>query len=243
MNHGGTPGSKPAILTGILSTGPATLVAMGEYVKAASPETGLALQFIGGMLASFVGFATNRLASAQDRAEEAVPLNASEVGINHHLARLAGHALATIIEEESQRHAEGTPERLALEEAARRTEEAWLIVLQSPSAEELRRLSSSRLADAAAGQATAPDGVLVLEAKLWLPFARFVLTGPKAALPLPPASRIPSPGASRRTSVATSSSTRNQARTRTRPPSPPCSSSSSASSASPSANTAPSSRA
>ena len=93
-----------------------------------SPELAALLVLFGGLIGGIGSYRCNRLAAAQDAAEKLVPASAHEIGLNHHLARLAGNALKTIIEEAAKTKPTGSADHSALVNAAERATSAWLLV-------------------------------------------------------------------------------------------------------------------
>ncbi|HEV7404148.1 MAG TPA: tetratricopeptide repeat protein [Chthoniobacteraceae bacterium] len=160
----------------------ASIFGYGTNLFMVDPGADLLTKLACGVVTGSLGYAINRLAARRDSLDPELPLSAEEVGLNHHLARLAAHALRSIIDAEAKRLPAGSPSREALVRAVPRAEPCWLAVLQAPSGGEFRRVD---LGDIAAGHAIAPGGVEVLDAKTWEPFARFVLQGKDD--PAPPA--------------------------------------------------------
>jgi tetratricopeptide (TPR) repeat protein len=146
------------------------------------PETILAKLGIAAA-AGALGYLGNRRAAQDDQALASKPATVADVRPNHHLARLAGDTLDTLLQDaESALIPVGLPRGEAILRAAALdhlqsvARDRWLSFLEDPESKLHRSFREGKLADAIADHVAVPEHARVLSQEVWTGFARAVFT-------------------------------------------------------------------
>jgi Tfp pilus assembly protein PilF len=168
---------RSLVSTTLVAVGSTAAAALGGWSAAAAAAAAGAISYL-----------TNRLSSRDETALQSQAATKEDIRPNHHLTRLAGNAIETILQrakESGRLVTTGRDEQYAaaLRHAASVGRDRWIELLEEPAADS-PTLSGKDLTDAISDHLQNPDFAHVLSKRAWAGFVR-LLFRPEDGLQMP----------------------------------------------------------